>query len=188
MRTPVLRTRRYTLEPLQIHHARALCRGLSQPGLYRYLPDRDPRDLGGVTAQIRAILRGRSPDGDDIWCNWMIRRNADAACIGTLQATIEHAAKPRVARRTVLIGYMVFPPFWRQGGGTEAVGGMLDCLFDRYRCSAAEALVDTRNTGSLALLATLGFRVEARTDDADFFAGETSHELTLSLDRSAWRG
>ncbi len=158
--------------------------GLRDPALYRYLPDPPPTDLAGLARHYRRIAGGRSPDGADLWCNWIVRRNADRQCVGSMQATIEAFAE---RGERVLIGYMILPRFWRLGYAREAVTAMLDSLFDAQGCQVAEALVDTRNAGSLALLAGLGFRIAHRIQDADHFAGATSHEYELMLDRARWR-
>lgn len=157
--------------------------GLGDPALYRYLPDAPPASLDALAGRYRRISAGVSADGMDLWCNWIVRRDADRTCVGVVQATINDVAQ---ATGRVLIGYMVLQPFWRMGFGREAVAAMLDCLFGPYHCRVADALVDTRNTPSLSLLAGLGFTVVGRIEDADFFAGATSHEYELALDHRAW--
>lgn len=181
---PLLRTARLTLEPLRVDHADEMFEGLGDPALYRFLADRAPADLGMLRARYRQIAAGRSPDGPDLWCNWIVRRDIDGRCLGVVQATL--AASDDDAG-SALIGYMVFSQFWRQGIATEAIAGMLDCLFQRYRCDLAEAIVDTRNEASLMLLASLGFEIVGRIQDADFFAGAPSHEYELALHQAGWK-
>lgn len=178
---PLLRTDRLTLEPVRVSHAVEMLPGLSDPGLYRYLPDQPPSCLGELEARYRRWAVGQSPDGADLWCNWIVRHTADGRCVGTTQATLTdfHSRSGRA-----LIGYMILPTEWRRGFGREAVTAMLDCLFDHYGCLAADALVDTRNTASLALLIGLGFTIDGLIPDADFFDGAGSDEYALSLERS----
>jgi ribosomal-protein-alanine N-acetyltransferase len=181
--TPTLSTTRLTLEPLHREHASALFNGLSDPALYRYLSDTPPADLASIAERIARIAGGQSPGAADLWCDWMIRRNTDGRLVGTVQATLE-ADMPDVA----LIGIIVFPPFWHQRIGTDALACLLDCLFGHYGCRAAEARIDTRNFWSLALFTGQGFVTTALLPDVDFFAGQTSDEFTLSLDRTGWHG
>ncbi len=180
-RTPRLRTARLTLEPFCAAHAGAMLEGLSDPALYRYLPDRPPADIDEIAQRHGRMIAG--PIGPDRWCNWIVRRDADSRCLGTVQLTIAGAGDD--AGRG-LVGIMIFPAFWRQGVGREALAAMLDCLFDDYGCHAADALVDTRNAASIALFSGLGFRIAGRLEDADFFDGQTSHEYELVLDRADW--
>ena len=185
----MLRGPRLILEPLHPEHAPALFDGLSDPALYRFIPDRPPVSPAELSMRLAQPESGRSPDGADIWCSWMIRR--DGTCVGTVQATIEQAgdqAGDQAGREpaTGLVGIMVFPPFWRRGIATEALRCLLDCLFERYGCHVAAALVDTRNDPSLGLFARLGFETVRTILDADFFDGRISHEVELALTRAAW--
>lgn len=176
-----LHTARLTLEPLREAHAAEMFDGLRDPALYRYLTDRPPPSVEALAARYRSTAPGRSADGADLWCNWIIRRDLDRRCLGTVQATMtDIAAGPDEA----LIGYMILPAFWRQGVGSEAVDAMLACLFGDYRCRQAQAMVDARNRPSLALLSRLGFSVAGRApaEDGD---GE---ELELALDGRCWHG
>lgn len=202
---PVLRSPRLTLEPLRPDHVPALFDGLSDPALYRFIPDRPPASPAELSRRIAEPGSGRSPDGADIWCSWMIRHGA--TYVGTVQATIEQAgeqagdqagnqAGDQAGRRaggqagrepaTGLLGIMVFPPFWRRGIAIEALRCLLDCLFERYDCHVAAALVDTRNDPSLGLFARLGFETVRTILDADFFDDRISHEVELALTRAAW--
>lgn len=189
-RPPVLRSPRLTLEPLRPDHAPPLFAGLSDPALYRFLPDRPPGSLAELSRRLAEPGSGRSPDGTDLWCSWMVRQGG--TYVGTVQATVEQAggqAGEQAGREpaTGLVGIMVFPPFWRRGIATETLSCLLDCLFERYQCEAAAALVDTRNDPSLALFARLGFETVRTVLDADFFDNRRSHEVELALSRAAWR-
>ncbi len=181
-RPPLLHSARLALEPLRPDHAPPLFAGLSDPALYRFLPDRPPASLAELSARLAEPGSGRSPDGLDLWCSWMVRFGQ--AYAGTVQATIEPAGREP---RTGLIGIMIFSPFWRRGIATEALRCLLDCLFERYDCEVAAVLVDTRNDPSLAVFARLGFETVRTILDADFFDNQISHEVELSLSRAAWR-
>ena len=180
--TLTLRSPRLTLEPLQTRHADELFDGLTDPALYLHLAEAPPRDLGSLTAQVADTVQGLGRQHGDIWCNWIIRRNADRSCVGTIQASIEATLPGRA-----LIGIMIFRTCMRQGLATDALTCVLDCLFGRYACHAADALVDTENTASLRMLAGLGFEIEGMIPDAGSFDGRTSDEYALSLERVSWQ-
>ena len=187
-RPPVLRSPWLTLEPLHPDHAGALFAGLSDPALYRFLSERPPASLAELSRRLAEPEPERSVDGADLWCGWMVRHD-DGTCVGTVQATIEQAAEQAGGElATGLVGIMVFPPFWRRGIATEALSCLLDCLFERYDCDLAAALVDTRNDASLALFARLGFETARVILDADFFDDRISHEVELVLPRAGWLG
>ena len=167
------------LEPLKPQHATEMFTGLSAAEGYRFLPDDPPASLAELTSRYERQVRSQSDDGTERWCNWIIRDAGSCAVLGYTQATIR--------ARSALIAYHVFPSCWRSGVGYRAVVETLDMLFSRLDADRAWALVDTRNSASLGLLAKLGFVIVARHDDADFFKGEPSHEWELEMTSAAWR-
>ncbi|MDO7908278.1 GNAT family N-acetyltransferase [Paenibacillus sp. JX-17] len=58
------------------------------------------------------------------------------------------------------IGYEIHKPYWRKGYMTEALKAILTFGFETMRLNRIEGLVDHRNDGSSALLASLGFTRE----------------------------
>ena len=167
------------LEPLQPEHAIEMLAGLSAIEGYRFLPDDPPADLAGLTRRYMRQARGRSEDGAELWYNWIIRDAVTCAALGYTQATLR--------ARSALIGYHVFPAFWRSGVGYAALSETLDKLFVEIDVDRVWALVDTRNAASIALLKKLGFAMIVRHEKADFFKGEPSDEFELELSRVAWR-
>jgi RimJ/RimL family protein N-acetyltransferase len=154
--------------------------GLSDPRAYAFIPDEPPSDVDALRARYAVLARGGSRDGSELWLNWVIRRRADGALLGYTQATVRDG--------TAQVAYLVFPPHWRQGVGLAAVSLMLDALFAMNGIAGAEALVDTRNRASQALLARLGFTVVRRIEGADHFKGRPSDELAFALPRARWPG
>jgi RimJ/RimL family protein N-acetyltransferase len=80
-------TDRLLIEPLTRAHAAELFPGLNDPGLHEFIGG-EPLTLAELTARYARWESRRSPDGTYHWCNWLIRRLADRAAIGTLQATV----------------------------------------------------------------------------------------------------
>lgn len=85
-----------------------------------------------------------------------------------------------------MIGYHVFPRYWRSGVGYAALVATLNKVFRQLNAERAWALVDTRNDASIALLKKLGFSVSRRHDGVGFFKGVASDEWEFELDRSVW--
>lgn len=167
------------LELLRPEHAAEMLEGLSAVEGYHFIPDEPPADLVELTRKYERQARGRSDDGTELWCNWIIRDAATYAALGYTQATIRD--------RSALIGYHVFPSFWRSGVGHAALSETLNELFSREDVDRVWALVDTRNTASIALLKKLGFLIVGRREEAEFFKGEVSDEWEFELARLTWR-
>ena len=47
-----------------------------------------PMSRDALAKWIEFVTPGRSPSGDEIWCNWVVRLREDGQVIGTAQATI----------------------------------------------------------------------------------------------------
>lgn len=171
---------RIGLERLRPEHASEMFTGLSAPEAYELLPDDPPKCEGTLRKKYEHQARGKSPDGTEIWLNWIIRDQNSGEVMGYTQAT--------VTTRPALLGYHIFPCFWRSGVGSRALSATLDLIFGEAGIDRAYALVDTRNAGSIALLRKLGFALVRQHQDADFFKGKSSDEFEFELACEAWNG
>jgi RimJ/RimL family protein N-acetyltransferase len=88
---------------------------------------------------------------------------------GTLEVTIH-------ADSTALLAYMIFPAFQHRGFAREGCLRVLEHLCSVYKVRRVVAEIDTRNTASIALVASLGFVRIALHPSADFFKGAVSDE------------
>lgn len=68
------------------------------------------------------------------------------------------------------IGYTLRPEHWGQGFGSEAVGALVDALFERGVVRVV-ATIDPENIRSARLLERLGFRYDGRAVGAAFVRG-----------------
>lgn len=167
-----LGSERLVLEPLQADHAPRLFAGLSEPSLYRFIPQDPPEDLAGLTARFDRIARRGGVRGDEVWLNWAIRQRDGAYC-GQFEATA-------AAGGLVDIAYFVFAPMQGSGIATEAATTALAAL----RAGGAKrigASLDTRNLASAALVERLGLRRVETVTAADFFKGASSDEFRYEL-------
>lgn len=170
---------RLTLEPLRADHAPGLFAGLSDPDLYRLIPQDPPQDLTALRTRFERIARRGGERGDEVWLNWAMRLRDGDYC-GQFEATA-------MADGAVDIAYFVFAPMQGRGLATEAGASVIAAL----RASGARligASLDTRNAASAALLERLGLQRVAIVAGADFFKGASSdefrYELTLPQDGS----
>lgn len=176
----ILETPRLLLEPLQIRHALALYEPLQSPGIYEYIPENPPTSLEVLTIRYQRLSHRRSPNEQEAWLNWAMRKRREDKYVGTLQATVYPDA-------TAYLAYILFPAFWRQGYAKEGCGCILDLVFKDYQVHTTSAEIDTRNIASIKLIESLGFQRVATRLNADFFKGTTSHEYRYELLASAWK-
>jgi [ribosomal protein S5]-alanine N-acetyltransferase len=162
-------TARLALEPVRSEHAALLFTALQDPRLYTYIPDDPPASLEALKDRYRRWERRSSADGREVWLNWAARLRANDEWVGTFQATIMEAQR-------ALLAYMIFPPYQRQGFAREGCQRVIEHLADRYGAEVVAAEIDTRNTRSIALVESLGFRLVATTHGADTFKGALSDE------------
>jgi RimJ/RimL family protein N-acetyltransferase len=169
-----LQTARLLLEPLVAFHAATLYPALQDPELYTYISQDPPSSPHSLAERYTMLATRRSPDGQEIWLNWVLHRRDTGAYVGVVEASV-------YADRTATLAYMVFPPFWRQGYAREGCARVLAHLFDDYKVSRVAAEIDTRNAASIRLVESLGFRRVAVLSNADFFKGAPSDEFRYEL-------
>ena len=107
-------TERLVLTPLRQTDADAMVDVLGDERLHEF--------IGGHPAS-RAELRNRygrlaagAPDPEQVWLNWIVRRRADDAPIGTVQATVTRHRDGPAAE----IAWVIGVPWQAQGFATEA--------------------------------------------------------------------
>jgi RimJ/RimL family protein N-acetyltransferase len=83
----VLETGRLRLVPLSPADADELVPVLADPALYAFTGG-EPPSLGELRARYERQAGGSSPDGSEVWANWIIRRAADGAAVGYVQASV----------------------------------------------------------------------------------------------------
>jgi ribosomal-protein-alanine N-acetyltransferase len=147
----VLRTPRLRLEPLAVKHARALYSQLTDKRLYRFISDSPPSSVSWLEARYARLARGKSPDNKEDWLNWALWSLESGCYVGYVQATV------RSADRQIIVAYVVFRQYWRQGLGTEAVSCMIAHLRRKYKDFEVLAFAEKQNLPSIALLRRLGF-------------------------------
>lgn len=164
-----LTTTRLLLEPLVPAHAAALYPLLQDVRLYTYIPEDPPTSLEALTARYQRLTARHSPDGQEVWLNWVAHLRAGSDYMGTFQATVEPDG-------TALLAYMIFPLYQRQGFAREGCERVLQHLVDDYQVRLVVAEIDTRNRASISLVESLGFTQVAERPAADYFKGAVSDE------------
>jgi RimJ/RimL family protein N-acetyltransferase len=80
-------TERLEVEPLAPAHAAEMAPALNDVGLHRFIGG-TPLTAEALTAWYERLAVRRSPDGDQLWGNWVLRVRQTGVAIGTLQATL----------------------------------------------------------------------------------------------------
>jgi len=80
-------TERLDLEPVTVHHAAELAPLLNDAALHEFTGGA-PLGPAALAARYALLAARRSPDGSQLWGNWVIRVRGTGAAAGTLQATL----------------------------------------------------------------------------------------------------
>jgi RimJ/RimL family protein N-acetyltransferase len=81
------RTERLDLEPLTVAHAAELAPLLDDTRLHEFTGGA-PLSTAALAARYTRLAVRRSPAGDQIWGNWVIRLCGGGTAVGTVQATL----------------------------------------------------------------------------------------------------
>ncbi len=174
-----LHTERLRIEPLQAAHADLLFVPLQDPSIYTFIPQ-DPPSAADLQRQHAFLAGGKSPDGKEAWLNWVAFVRSSQTPVGTFQATVPQEAEASIA-------YTVLPAFWRQGYAREIASCLIEHIFVTYNIPGIYAEIDTRNTGSIRLVESLGLSRVATMPNVDFFKGTNSDEYKYAIRREDWR-
>jgi [ribosomal protein S5]-alanine N-acetyltransferase len=151
-------TERLTLRPLRLEHAAAMWQVLRDPAIYAWIDRAPPAAPGEVEARFARIAHSVADGREEQWLNWTVWTRADGAPIGIVEATVPPS-------RVVHIAYMFASRVWGRGFAREAVAAAMDAM-TAAGAYVFEAVIDARNTASIALARRLGFRrIGARAGD-----------------------
>ncbi len=167
-----LATERLILEPLEVAHAEKLYAGLSEPSLFKFVPE-DPLSLTELTERYQRILRGPLDNNIELWRNWAVRSNDDKY-IGMIETSV-------FPYDYAYLAYFMFASHHRQGYAHEACAAVLKHIRETYAIKRVVAEMDVRNTASWRLVESLGFIRAGSKLNADFFKGESSDEYLYEL-------
>jgi len=140
------------LEPLVVAHAEAMFELLSDAEIYRYLDYPAPSSLDHVRNVYAKLEARKSPDGTEIWLNWVVRPQGHPL-VGYVQATI--------SQRTAFVAYVLGRKHWGHGYAQKAMQAMLEHLASAYGVDCCLATVEAENQRSIRLLERLGFHLAA---------------------------
>jgi RimJ/RimL family protein N-acetyltransferase len=120
------RSARLAIEPLQAGSAAELFAVLDDPSLHEFTGGA-PLTLDELAARYGRLATRRSPDGMQLWANWLVREVATGQAIGTLQATVPVEGPVHLRAE---VAWLVGRPWQGNGYAGEAAAGLVGRLLD----------------------------------------------------------
>jgi ribosomal-protein-alanine N-acetyltransferase len=158
-------TARLVLEPLLAAHAPVLFAPLQDERIYGWISAQPPVDLERVRQLWNQRESRLSPDGEEAWLNWAVRRASDGAYLGKVDAVVDSRS---VATN---LGYLFFPEFWNQGYASECARAVVE-HFARRSVLLVYACVTLGNLPSERALLRAGFTRTRIIPDNDRIRGK----------------
>ena len=118
------RTSRLSLEPLTAVHAAELAPLLDDRCLHEFTGG-EPLSAAALAARYARLAARRSPGGEQLWGNWVLRVRATGEAAGTVQATLP-AAGPGAGPAEV--AWVIVPAAQGRGYASEAARSLVAVL------------------------------------------------------------
>jgi RimJ/RimL family protein N-acetyltransferase len=143
-----LRTERLDLLPITRAHAPAMFEVLKDESLYAFTGGSPPADVETLARLYAFWEQRRSPDGAELWLNWVMRLRDQAEWVGHLQAGVQpnHTS----------IAWTVGAKWQRVGYATEAATAVLAWLLD-LGVRDIRASIHPAHAASIRVAERLGF-------------------------------
>ena len=136
------RTKHLDLEPVTAAHAAELAPALDDARLHQFTGGA-PLDIDALTARFERLATRRSPDGGQLWGNWVLRSRETWTAVGTVQATLP-ARGP--AAGPAEIAWVVATAAQGRGYAKEAARSLADRL--SHAGWSVEAYIHPRHLAS----------------------------------------
>ncbi|MDF1839378.1 MAG: GNAT family protein [Planctomycetota bacterium] len=181
MDTPTITTDRLLLNRLGQADAPALFAYRSLPDVARF-QSFEPNSMEDAEAFIRSCA-GVEFGAAESWAQLAVRSKETDELLGDVGIHFLEEGTQQVE-----IGFTIAPKFQGRGLGSEAVCGLIDCLFGILTKHRVTASVDPRNAASMALLKSVGLRQEAHFHESLCFKGEWVDDVVWAMLRKEWLG
>ena len=119
-------TERLSLEPLSVAHAAELGPLLDDASLHEFTGG-VPLSTAALGARYATLARRRSPGGDQLWGNWVLRLRGSGTAVGTVQATLTAGGPAAVPAE---IAWVVARRAQGRGYAKEAARSLADRLLE----------------------------------------------------------
>ena len=146
-----------TIEPLRREHAAEMVAVLSDPALYEFTGG-EPPTPDELRARYERQAVGHSPDGSEVWLNWIVRTTDDARAIGFVQATVVDGRAD--------VAWLIGTPWQGRGYATEAAQKML-ALLEQRGVREITAHIRADHAASARVAANLGLSPTDEVEDGE---------------------
>lgn len=148
-------TERLLLQPVRTAHADALADALADPAVYAFTGG-SPEGALRWRTRLAFLEPGRSPDGQELWLNWVIELSATAEIMGYVQATVTGPSAD--------VAYVLGTRWQGHGYAVEATRAMNDHLVTSHGVKQIRAWIADKHVASQAVAERCGL---AATDEID---------------------
>ena len=157
-------TPRLLLQPLLSAHADMAFTALQDDAIYQWISMDKPTSLDWLRDHWRGLETRISPNASEAWPTWAVISRDHGKMLGRVDAAINGD------KICTNFGYYLFPEFWGQGFGTEAVKAAADHLL-RQNVHHLVATVTVGNHASAQVLKKAGFTFTRILPDNDTIRG-----------------
>ena len=152
-------TTRLDLVPLVASDADDLFPVLNDPALGRFTGETPPTNVEAVRTAFARWESRRSPNGAELWLNWVVRRRDDGRAVGYVQAT--------VSDEDAVIAWTVGTAFQRQGFATEAGDALIAWLLDALGVPSIVGWIHPDNVASQTVAHRIGLHPTDRQHEGE---------------------
>jgi len=150
IRARALSSQRLELAPLRVEDAAEMAAILDDIHLHTFIGGQ-PATPDELRRRYERQVVGHSPDGSEIWLNWVVRRQDDGQAVGTVQATLTEQAGRLIAD----IAWVIGSSHQRRGYAREAAHTMAGWLREQ-QVDVVIAFVHPEHEASMAVARALG--------------------------------
>jgi RimJ/RimL family protein N-acetyltransferase len=111
--------------PLRVEDAEEMAAVLGDERLHEFIGG-EPDTITGLRERYAGLVAG-SPDADEVWLNWVVRRRSDRQPIGTVQATVTMSD----GESTANVAWVIGVDWQNQGFASEAALALAGWLRQR---------------------------------------------------------
>jgi RimJ/RimL family protein N-acetyltransferase len=163
----VLRSQRLLLTPLGAEDADELFPLLDDTRLHSFTGG-SPLSLEDLRARYAGLTSRHSPDGRELWLNWIVRRLEDDAAVGQMEAT--------VAGRSAWVAWVIGSRWQSRGYASEAAITIVEWLFEQPEVDVVIAHIYPGHTASERVAINAGLTVTADLVDGERVWRRYKHE------------